>query len=400
MRELYPDPEKDWKPKIQRWLLDSDARFDDFIFQAGRWTREIYERFSMFMDRFHIGGWRRWTFIEPLSEGATLGLGGMIVMLALAQSAFRETSDDDWLKKSELAVTFLDRYGNEIGSRGIKHNDSIPLEEFPDALIKATLATEDRRFYEHFGIDIGGTLRAFTTNLRAGGVQQGGSSLSQQLAKNLFLTNERTIERKIKEAFLAIWLESRLTKNEILKLYLDRAYLGGGAFGVDAAAQQGLHHEGPGHALLAGDDRLGERGDDVDAAVDGALGRVEGHAGALGEQRGHLRAMGLAPGGHLGESADRRLDHGGVALREVAVAQEEVGGLLDLGGTGQDAGAGLALGDGEVRVPDRPGIDGAGGNCGPGVGRGEEGGRDLVIADPGLLQRGVEGRQEGLQVGA
>ena len=237
MRELYPDPEKDWKPKIQRWLLDSDARFDDFIFQAGRWTREIYERFSMFMDRFHIGGWRRWTFIEPLSEGATLGLGGMIVMLALAQSAFRETSDDDWLKKSELAVTFLDRYGNEIGSRGIKHNDSIPLEEFPDALIKATLATEDRRFYEHFGIDIGGTLRAFTTNLRAGGVQQGGSSLSQQLAKNLFLTNERTIERKIKEAFLAIWLESRLTKNEILKLYLDRAYLGGGAFGVDAAAQ-------------------------------------------------------------------------------------------------------------------------------------------------------------------
>ena len=237
MRELYPDPEKDWKPKLQRWLLDSDARFDDFMFQAGRWTREIYERFSMFMDRFHIGGWRRWVFIEPLSECATLGLGGMIVMLALAQSAFRETSDDDWLKKSELAVTFLDRYGNEIGSRGIKHNDSIPLEEFPDALIKATLATEDRRFYEHFGIDIAGTARAFTTNLRAGGVQQGGSSLSQQLAKNLFLTNERTIERKIKEAFLAIWLESRLTKNEILKLYLDRAYLGGGAFGVDAAAQ-------------------------------------------------------------------------------------------------------------------------------------------------------------------
>ena len=75
------------------------------------------------------------------------------------------------------------------------------------------------------------------TNYRAGGVVQGGSSITQQLAKNLFLSNERTIERKIKEAFLAIWLETRLTKNEILKLYLDRAYLGGGAFGVDAAAQ-------------------------------------------------------------------------------------------------------------------------------------------------------------------
>ncbi|MBX9829496.1 MAG: PBP1A family penicillin-binding protein [Xanthobacteraceae bacterium] len=237
MRELYPDPEKDWKPKVQRFLLDTDSRFDDFLFQAGRWSRELFERFSMFMDRFHIGGWRRWVFIEPLSEGATMGLAGLVVLLALAQSAFRETSDDDWLKKSELAVTFLDRFGNEIGSRGIKHNDSIPLEEFPDALIKATLATEDRRFYEHFGIDVPGTFRALLTNVRAGGVQQGGSSLSQQLAKNLFLTNERTIERKIKEAFLAIWLESRLTKNEILKLYLDRAYLGGGAFGVDAAAQ-------------------------------------------------------------------------------------------------------------------------------------------------------------------
>ena len=75
------------------------------------------------------------------------------------------------------------------------------------------------------------------TNARAGGVVQGGSSITQQLAKNLFLSNERTIERKVKEAFLAIWLEARLTKNEILKLYLDRAYLGGGTFGVDAAAQ-------------------------------------------------------------------------------------------------------------------------------------------------------------------
>ena len=73
MRELYPDPEKDWKPKVQRFLLETDSRFDDFMFQAGRWSRELYERFSMFMDRFHIGGWRRWTFIEPLSEGATMG---------------------------------------------------------------------------------------------------------------------------------------------------------------------------------------------------------------------------------------------------------------------------------------------------------------------------------------
>ena len=100
------------------------------------------------------------------------------------------------------------------------------------------LATEDRRFFEHWGIDPIGTFRALTVNARSGGaVVQGGSSLTQQLAKNLFLNNERSLERKIKEAFLALWLEFHLTKNEILKLYLDRAYMGGGTFGAAAAAE-------------------------------------------------------------------------------------------------------------------------------------------------------------------
>jgi penicillin-binding protein 1A len=228
---------QDFRGKLKRFLLDFDSRLDSTVFLSARWLREYFERFSAFMDRFHVAGWRRWAVVEPLSEAATLGLGGLIVMLALAIPAFRETSDDDWLKKSELAVTFLDRFGNEVGSRGIRHNDAIPLEDYPDHLIKASLATEDRRFYEHFGIDPSGLVRALTANARAGGVVQGGSTITQQLAKNLFLNNERTIERKVKEAFLAIWLETRLTKNEILKLYLDRAYMGGGAFGVDAAAQ-------------------------------------------------------------------------------------------------------------------------------------------------------------------
>src|SRR5476651_751380 len=217
-------------------MLDLDARVDSTLFSSAKGLRELYERYSTFMDRFYVGRWKRWVFIEPLSEAATIGLGGLILMLALAVPAFRETADDDWLKKSDLAVTFLDRYGNPIGSRGIKHNDSIPLEDFPDNLIKATLATEDRRFYDHFGIDFAGTFRALLTNAQAGGVRQGVSSITQQLAKNLFLSNERTIERKVNEAFLATWLETRLTKNEILKLYLDRAYMGGGTFGVDGAA--------------------------------------------------------------------------------------------------------------------------------------------------------------------
>jgi penicillin-binding protein 1A len=233
VRQIVPPQ---WKTKFRHWLLDLDARIDSTLFSSGKGARELYERYSTFMDRFYVGRWKRWVFIEPLSEAATIGLAGLVLMLALAVPAFRETADDDWLKKSDLAVTFLDRYGNPIGNRGIKHNDSIPLEDFPDNLIKATLATEDRRFYDHFGIDVAGTFRALLTNAQAGGVRQGGSSITQQLAKNLFLSNERTIERKVNEAFLAIWLETRLTKNEILKLYLDRAYMGGGTFGVDGAA--------------------------------------------------------------------------------------------------------------------------------------------------------------------
>jgi penicillin-binding protein 1A len=233
LRDLLP---AELKVKLKNLLLGLDAWIDFSIFRSFSGTRRNYERFSTFMDRFHMAGWRRWVN-EFFSEGATLGLAGLLLMLTLAVPAFHETTEENWLKESDLAVTFLDRYGNEVGARGIRHNDSVPLNELPDHLIKAVLSTEDRRFYEHFGIDAPGIFRAFLTNARAGEVVQGGSSITQQLAKNLFLSNERTLDRKIKEAFLALWLEARLSKNEIFKLYLDRAYMGGGAFGVDAAAQ-------------------------------------------------------------------------------------------------------------------------------------------------------------------
>ena len=234
MRDLFPE---DWKPNIKRFLLGLDAWVDFSMFRSFSGLRETYERFSTFMDRFHVSGWRRW-LNELMSEGATLGTVGLVVMLALAVPAFRETSDDDWLKKSELAVTFLDRYGNEVGSRGIKHNDSIPLDQFPDHLIKAVLATEDRRFYEHFGIDHP-RHRARAGHQYARRRRRAGRLLDHAAARQEPVPDRTSarIERKVKEAFLAMWLEARLTKNEILKLYLDRAYMGGGAFGVDAAAQ-------------------------------------------------------------------------------------------------------------------------------------------------------------------
>ena len=222
--------------RISRGLLAFDAWINSSMYESGQSVRRGYDNFATFMDRFHVGGGKR-IMVEIACEGLTLGVGGALLMLGLAMPAFRDINDDDWLKKQDIAVTFLDRYGAEVGRRGIKHDDSVPLEQIPEYLIQAALATEDRRFYEHFGIDPIGLFRALTVNARSTGVVQGGSSITQQLAKNIFLSNERTLERKIKEAFLALWLEFRLPKREILKLYLDRAYMGGGTFGVQAAAE-------------------------------------------------------------------------------------------------------------------------------------------------------------------
>lgn len=231
----HQDPIKALVQRIKYALLDFDALIDSSLYNAGQACLRWWEAFSAAMDRLHISGLPR-LCVELMCEGLSMGLGGALILTALAIPAFQETSTD-WLKKQDLAVTFLDRYGHEVGRRGIRHDDSVPLEQMPDYFIRAVLATEDRRFYDHVGIDPIGLMRALSVNARASGVVQGGSSITQQLAKNLFLTNQRTLERKIKEAFLALWLESNLSKHDILKLYFDRAYLGGGAFGVQAAAE-------------------------------------------------------------------------------------------------------------------------------------------------------------------
>lgn len=221
--------------KLGRAALAFDAWVNSALYESGQRARERYANFSAFMDRFHVSGVKKLS-VEFACEALTIGAAGSVLMLALAVPAFNETSED-WLKKQDLAVTFLDRYGVEAGRRGIRHNDSLTLDEVPEIMIQAALATEDRRFWVHWGIDPIGTARALFANAQASGVVQGGSTITQQLAKNLFLTNERSIERKIREAYLALWLETRLTKREILKLYFDRAYMGGGNFGVQAAAE-------------------------------------------------------------------------------------------------------------------------------------------------------------------
>ena len=234
---MEDDDQEKTKPRRRRRhiFLRIDSWIDSAVWNAGFRAGEIWEEITIFSRRFHAKGWKKAVF-EVAGEAMNLGTAGFILLLALALPAFEETKGD-WRAQSDFAVTFLDRYGNEIGHRGIIHEDSVPIDELPDSLIKAVLATEDRRFFSHFGIDFLGLARAMNENARAGGVVQGGSTLTQQLAKNLFLSNERTIERKIKEAFLALWLEANLSKKEILRLYLDRAYMGGGTFGVAAAAQ-------------------------------------------------------------------------------------------------------------------------------------------------------------------
>ena len=215
--------------------LGIDAWIDSNLAAGWETFKDRYNAASSFFARFRLSGVSR-VATELASEGLTLLAGGMAVIYLAGIPALIDF-DADKINATKYSVKFLDRYGNEIGTRGILQNDEVPLDEIPDHLIKATLATEDRRFFEHFGVDFLGTFRAFVTNVNAGETVQGGSTLTQQLAKNLFLSPERSFTRKLKEVYIAFLLESRFTKRDILKMYLDRAYMGGGAFGVSAAAQ-------------------------------------------------------------------------------------------------------------------------------------------------------------------
>jgi penicillin-binding protein 1A len=132
-------------------------------------------------------------------------------------------------------ITILARGGEFIGERGMRRAYA-PYSDISPFLIKAVIAAEDRRFFYHFGIDPSALLRAAVANFRSGDVQQGGSTITQQLAKNLFLQPQRTWSRKAEEFVLALWLEWRYSKQQILELYLNRVYFGGGNYGIGAAA--------------------------------------------------------------------------------------------------------------------------------------------------------------------
>ncbi len=181
-----------------------------------------------------------WLLRKSVYWLSVLGLWGGLGFIGLMIYYAIGLPDPERLRVPARApsVIILAADGSEMARRGVYRGNEVPLAEMPAYLPQAVIAIEDRRFYSHFGIDVLGLIRASIANLRAGRVVQGGSTLTQQLAKNLFLKPERTFRRKMQELLLALWLESKYSKNHLMELYLNRVYLGAGTYGVDAAARR------------------------------------------------------------------------------------------------------------------------------------------------------------------
>lgn len=169
-----------------------------------------------------------------------LGLwGGMAVGALVLYYGAQMPSAKSWsIPARPPNVKIIARDGSPIANRGTTGGEALSLEQMSPYIPQAVIAIEDRRFYSHFGIDPLGLARAMVTNLTTGRMVQGGSTLTQQLAKNLFLSPERTLERKVQEVLLAFWLEHKYTKDEILAMYLNRVFFGSNAYGVEAASRR------------------------------------------------------------------------------------------------------------------------------------------------------------------
>jgi penicillin-binding protein 1A len=163
-----------------------------------------------------------------------LGCLGAVVLLWFLRDLPRPEAALDAVRRPSLVLQ--DRNGVAIATYGDVVGEPLRLSSLPTYLPEAAVAVEDRRFWQHGGLDPWGMLRALAVNLRAGHIVQGGSTITQQVAKTLFLTNARTFRRKIQEIVLTLWLERHFTKAEILEIWLNRIYLGAGAWGVDAAS--------------------------------------------------------------------------------------------------------------------------------------------------------------------
>ncbi len=182
------------------------------------------------------GGSRRALYFALARLFGAFAIIGGIALVYLA-SQLPDIGALNTIKKQQgITVETVD--GHVLANYGDVYGQYVPYDQIPKTLVQAVMATEDRRFFEHHGVDFFGIARAMVTNLVRGHMVQGGSTVTQQVAKNVFLTPERTLKRKLQEVMLAFWLEARFSKKEIMAIYLNRVYLGAGTFGVDAAAHR------------------------------------------------------------------------------------------------------------------------------------------------------------------
>ena len=166
-----------------------------------------------------------------------LWVGLAVATLVIYYALDLPDTDDLWKTGSQPELSIYARDEGLVARRGRRGGRPMRYEDFPPHLINAVIAIEDRRFFSHYGLDPRGLMRAMAVNLRQGRLAQGGSTLTQQLAKNVFLTPERSFKRKVQELLLAFWLEAHFTKQDIIALYLNRVYFGSGAYGVQSAAE-------------------------------------------------------------------------------------------------------------------------------------------------------------------
>jgi penicillin-binding protein 1A len=173
-------------------------------------------------------------WVAVLALWAIIGVIGVMVWIGVHLPPIQSLE----IPKRPPSVLITGLNGATLATRGDMGGAAVPLRELPDYVPKAFIAIEDRRFYSHHGVDPWGITRALIADVLRRGASQGGSTITQQLAKNLFLTQERTISRKAQEVVLAFWLEHKYSKAQILELYLNRVYFGAGAYGVEGAAQR------------------------------------------------------------------------------------------------------------------------------------------------------------------
>ncbi|HEX6860279.1 MAG TPA: penicillin-binding protein 1A [Caulobacteraceae bacterium] len=199
---------------------------------------------------------RRGFFQNLLYWGTVLGVWGLIFIVAFFAVFATDLPDTSSLYdvKRQPSISYLDRSGALVAVRGSQYAPPVDLDKLPDYVPAAFIAIEDRRFYHHPGFDPIGITRAMVNNIKAGRIVGGGSTITQQLARNLFLTLDQTPRRKAQELILAIWLEMKFTKKEILSLYLNRVYFGAGAYGIEAASQR--YFNKPASELTIGESAL------------------------------------------------------------------------------------------------------------------------------------------------